>query len=229
MPKNRLLWRTFNAHDFFSLVAGKQRRSASKTPFCYYNTLTRARPAPSRPTLCFPFPPLLCAHSCLSVSSNKTNKYVLAGFRKGRFFYYYIYISSFKLLLEVRLDLPKQVCSVRPQRLPSVSPPRLAGQPAQEARRSEVPLGGDRCHSDAAEPLISMTWLTSPIPRVAVPLRHRPPRQEHRPVRPPGPSSSVSSPPAFPRVWLSLCPPLSLLSRTIWKSTKGPLPRIGLL
>lgn len=116
-------------------------------------TLTRARP-----TLRFPFPPLLCAHSCLRVSSKRKSSGWVG---KGRFFFfnYYIYISSFKLLLEVRLDLPKQVCSVWPQQPP---PPRSAwitGQPAQEARRSEVPQRGTEAAAcrNAVEPLISVT------------------------------------------------------------------------
>lgn len=97
---------------------------------------------------------------------------------------------------------------------PLCVPPRITVQPAQEARRSEVPRWGTEAAAcrDAAEPLISMTWLTSPIPRTAVPLRHRLPRQEHRPVHPPGPSSPASSPPTFLRVWLSLHPPFPSLT-----------------
>lgn len=147
---------------------------------------------------------------------------------KGRFFYYYIYISSFKLLLEVRLDLPKQVCSVWPQRVPCVSPSD-GGAAAQEARRSEVPQWGTEATAcaDAAEPLISMTRLASPIPRPALPPSPTPtPRQEHRPARSPAPFSPTSSP---SRGSGSPSVHLSLPSRTIWKSTKGPLPRIGLL
>lgn len=100
-------------------------------------------------------------------------------------------------MLEVRLDLPKQVCSVWPQRVPSVSPSDR-GAAAQEARRSEVPPWGAEATAcdDAAEPLISMTRLASPIPRpdrsialfVLLPL--------------------LPSVFTFPRVWLSLCPPL---------------------
>lgn len=109
-------------------------------------------------------------------------------------------------MLEVRLDLPKQVCSVWPQRVPSVSPSDR-GAAAQEARRSEVPQWGTEATAcdDAAEPLISMTWLASPIPRAAVPLQHRPltgasPCSFSRSLLP-----SVFT---FPRVWLSLSPPL---------------------
>lgn len=67
---------------------------------------------------------------------------------KGRFFYYYIYISSFKLLLEVRLDLPKQVCSVWPQRVPCVSP-WDGGQGSRSGSSEErgFPALGDRSRS----------------------------------------------------------------------------------
>lgn len=106
-------------------------------------TLTRARPAPGRPTLCFSFPPLLCTHSCLSVSSKKKNMFWL-GWKGEIFFYYYIYISSFKLLLEVRLDLPKQVCSARPQRLPSVSPLGSQGSLLRKLGGARFPDGGPK-------------------------------------------------------------------------------------
>jgi len=136
VPRNRLLGRNFNAHDFFSLVAGKQRRSASKPPFCYCDpdqSQTRSQQGPRCAFPCLPS----CAHTHVLASLLKKKKNVLAGLERGDFFYYYIYISSFKLLLEVRLDLPKQVCSVQPQRLPSV--PRLGSQGSRLGK-----LGGAR-------------------------------------------------------------------------------------
>lgn len=80
VPRNRLLGRNFNAHDFLLLWLESKDDLHPKHHFAII-TLTRARPAPSRP---FPFPLLLCTHSCLSVSSKK--KCVLAGLERGDFF-----------------------------------------------------------------------------------------------------------------------------------------------
>lgn len=113
-------------------------------------------------------------------------------------------------MLEVRPDLPKQVCSLRPRRLPPVSPrlgPLAARSGSSEERGSPPGTEAAACRG-AAEPLIPVPRLAAPIPRTALP--RRPPQKERSPRRPPGPSSSspASSPPSFLGVWLSLRPPL---------------------
>lgn len=102
------------------------------------------------------------------------------------------------------------------------------GAAAQEARRSEVPQWGTEATAcaDAAEPLTSMTRLAPPVRSPCGGASPAPASaQEHRPPRSPAPFSPTSSP---SRGSGSPSVHLSLLSRTIWKSTKGPLPRIGL-
>lgn len=93
VPRNRLLGRNFNAHDFFFFLSWLESKDDLhlKHHFAITN-LTRARPAPSRPTLCFPFPPLLCTCSCLSVSSKKKKMFWL-GWKGEIFLLLYIYIK----------------------------------------------------------------------------------------------------------------------------------------
>lgn len=89
VPRNSLLGETSTHMIFFPLVAGKQRRFASKTPFCYYKPdQSQTHPHQIHPLLFLLIPPLLCTRSCLSVSS----KNILAGLERGDFFIIIIYI-----------------------------------------------------------------------------------------------------------------------------------------
>lgn len=59
VPRNRLLGRNFNAHDFLLSWLESKDDLHPKHHFAITTlTLTRARPAPSRPTLPLPSPPV---------------------------------------------------------------------------------------------------------------------------------------------------------------------------
>lgn len=57
VPRNRLLGRNFNAHDFLLLWLESKDDLHPKHRFAI-TTLTRARPAPSRPKLSLLSPPV---------------------------------------------------------------------------------------------------------------------------------------------------------------------------
>lgn len=93
VPRNRLLGRNFNAHDFFSLVAGKQRRSASKTPFCYYKPdQSQTYPHQAHPLLFFIAPLPSRAHTHVLVSLKNKQMFWL-GWKGEIFLLLYIYIK----------------------------------------------------------------------------------------------------------------------------------------
>lgn len=82
-------WEKLQRTQFFLLGLESKDDLHLKHHFAL-TTLTRARPTPSRPTLCFTFPPLLCTHSCLCVSSKKMFWLVWKG---ENFLLLYIYIK----------------------------------------------------------------------------------------------------------------------------------------
>lgn len=110
-------------------------------------------------------------------------------------------------MLEVRLDLPKQVCSVWPQQVPSVSPLGSWGSRSGSSEERGSPVG-DRSHSVCrccgASDLHDPAGVSHPTCGGACPT----------------PTSATGASPCsfsrsllpdvftFPRVWLSLCPPL---------------------